>query len=94
MAGFKVFNKTDQDVWITIYDPFGQQIGYGNVVKGGSHEFTSGFYAIGSRYKLLAEYPTKEPHIWNTTTRQYVTKTDYDSIHLLGNSTGGYWENP
>ena len=77
MAGFKVFNKTDQDVWITIYEPFGTQIGYGGVAKGASREFTAGFYAIGSRYKLLAEYPNK----WSTTTRQYVTKTDHDSIH-------------
>ncbi|HEY9130199.1 MAG TPA: hypothetical protein VIM98_00470 [Dyella sp.] len=94
MAGFKVFNKTDQDVWITIYEPFGQQIGYGNVPKGKSHEFTAGFYAIGSRYKLLAEYPTAEPHKWTTTTHQYLTKTDYDSIHLIGDRAGGYWENP
>ncbi|CAJ0812914.1 hypothetical protein [Ralstonia flaminis] len=94
MAGFKVFNDSDQSIWVTIYDPFGQQIGYGNVDKGKNHEFTSGFYAIGSQYKLLAEYPTAEPHRWTTTTRQYLTKTDHDSIHLRGDASGGHWHNP
>lgn len=94
MAGYHVTNSTDQPVWITIYDPFDKQIGYGNVDPGKTWPFTSGFWAIGSVYKLRAEYPTKEPHSWETDTKQTLRHTDFDSIELIGGPKGGYWKTP
>lgn len=34
MAGYAVTNKTDKEVWITIYEPFGTIISYGPVKSG------------------------------------------------------------
>ena len=94
MAGYNVTNSTDKPVWVTIYNPFGEKIGYGNVDSGQSWMFTSGFWAIGSTYRLLAEYPTAEPHAWTTDTRQVLRHTDFDSISLIGGPDGGYWKTP
>jgi hypothetical protein len=93
MAGYRVINKTDKEVWITIYGPLGK-MGYGPVGAGKSHDFTSGFWAIGTNYRLLAEYPTPVPHAWTTETTQTLRHTDFDSMHLIGDAKHGYWENP
>ncbi|MGA4102980.1 hypothetical protein ACI2S5_18710 [Ralstonia nicotianae] len=94
MAGYTVTNKTDKDVWITIYEPFGTIISYGPVKSGETWTFNKGAWAIGSTYKLLAEYPVKEPHSWATTTKQTLRHTDFDSIDLIGGPDGGYWQTP
>lgn len=93
MAGYRVINKTDKEVWITIYGPLGK-IGYGPVGAGKSHDFTSGFWAIGTHYRLLAEYPINVPHAWSTDTTQVLRHTDFDTMHLIGNAEHGYWEKP
>jgi len=94
MAGYAVTNKTDKEVWITIYEPFGSIISYGPVKSNETWTFNKGAWAVGSTYKLLAEYPVQEPHSWATTTRQTLRHLDFDSINLIGGPDGGYWQTP
>jgi hypothetical protein len=93
MAGYRVINHTDKAVWITIYGPLGK-IGYGNVDAGASWDFTAGFWAVGTSYRLLAEYPTPVPHAWTTETTQVLRHMDFDTMHLKGDANHGYWANP
>jgi hypothetical protein len=95
MAGYRVKNSTDKPVWITIYnEPGGIKMGYGNVEPGQTWDFTSGFWAVGSYYRLQAEYPTPVPHAWTTNMTQALRHTDFDFVELKGDANNGYWQNP
>jgi hypothetical protein len=90
MAGYHVTNSTDKTIHVTIYQPGDIKIGYANVPVGVIWDFTSGFWAVGTTYKLFAEYT----HEVNTTTHQVLRHIDFDSIAVIGNAGGIAWQTP
>lgn len=90
MPTFKTYNHTNQPMWVTIYTVGGVfKEDWGNVDPGTYREWNSGNYAIGSFYKVRAQWPTTNSK-WDTDTTVRYPK----ELVLLGGDPGVYWSSP
>ncbi|AXV74718.1 hypothetical protein ACI2S3_11205 [Ralstonia nicotianae] len=90
MSSISVENRTDRDVLIAIYSPFGP-ITDGPVKADETKKFALGTLSIGSTLKVLAHYPVEEPHTWTATIKHTLRHQESDVIVLTGGPDGGDW---